>query len=261
MSHFVMTGNGMTRFKYCFALGLIFLLTSCNSLFNQDEKDDSPFKDVPEKTLYAEAKEAMKKGQYTNAIKRYEAMESLYPFSDNAQAAELSLIHAYYQNEDYALATATADRFVHLYPRSSRVDYAYYMKGLANFQQNRGMFAKVLPLDEAWRDSGTQAQAFNDFSELVTRFPKSRYRADALQRMIYLRNMFAKRELHTAQYYFDRKMYVAAASRATYLIKTYPQAPSAHAAMKILAASQKIMGLKPAYQEIKKVHRVAHGAS
>lgn len=251
----------MTRLKFSILSGLIFLLTSCNSLFGNEDKDDSPFKDVPEKTLYAEAKEAMKKGQYTSAIKRFEAMESLYPFSDHAQTAELSLIHAYYQNEDYALANATADRFIHLYPRSPRVDYAYYMKGLANFQQNRGMFAKVLPLDEAWRDTGTQAQAYTDFSELVARFPDSRYRADALQRMIYLRNMFAKRELHTAQYYFDRKMYVAAAARASYLIKTYPQAPSVRSAIKLLAASQKAMGLKNAGSNMTKTDRAGHGHS
>lgn len=248
----------MKYLKPSLLMGLIFVLSSCASLFGDEEKDDNPFKDVPEKTLYNDAQNAIKKGQYTSAIKRLEAMESLYPFSDHAQTAELALIHAYYKNEDYASAAATADRFIHLYPRAPRVDYAYYMKGLSNFQQNRGMFAKVLPLDEAWRDTGTQTQAYTDFADLVTRFPESKYRPDALQRMIYLRNMFAKRELHTAQYYFDRKMYVAAASRASYLIKTYPQAPSAHAAMKLLAASQKALGLHDAQHEIKKVHRVTH---
>ncbi len=87
----------------------------------------------------------MSKEQYSGAVKRLEALESMYPFSDYAEDAELTLIAAYYKNEDYPSTVAEADRFVHLYPRAKRVDYAYYMKGLANFQQTRGTLAHILP--------------------------------------------------------------------------------------------------------------------
>lgn len=247
------------RIKLWALIGLLVSATSYASWFSKEEKDDNPFKDVPEKQLYQDAKAAVKKGQYTSAIKRLEAMESLYPFSDYAEKAEMDLIFSYYKNEEYTAASATAERFIHLYPRAKHVDYAYYMKGLANFQQNRGMFAKVLPLDESWRDTGTQSQAYTDFAVLVERFPNSRYKPDALQRMVYLRNMFAKRELHTAEYYLDRKMYVAAASRASYLIKNYPQAPSTQQALKILAQANRALGLKQASKEAILVKKATYG--
>ena len=123
------------------------------------------------------------------------------------------------------------------------------MKGLANFQQPRGTFAVMFPMDESWRDPGTQTQAFSDFATLVQKFPESRYKPDSLQRMIYLRNMFARRELNSANYYFVRKMYVAAAERASNLIKTYPQAPSVKPALRILYRSNRALGLTQAAQD------------
>ena len=51
---------------------------------------------------------------------------------------KLDLIYAYYKKKDFPSAAATAERFIHLYPRAKYVDYAYYMKALANFQQTRG---------------------------------------------------------------------------------------------------------------------------
>lgn len=221
------------------------ILSACNKWGAVDD-DNSPFKGMTSKQLYAAAEEAIAKKEYATAAKRLEALESMYPFSHYAESAQLKLVYAYYENEDYASAAATAERFIHLYPRSNHVDYAYYMKGLANFQQTRGVLTGVLPYDESWRDPGTQSQAYADFSTFIQRFPNSRYKTNALQRMIYLRNMLAKRELHTANYYFDRKMYVAASERASYLVKVYPEAPSAREGLVVLYRASLALGLKDA---------------
>lgn len=247
----------MNKIKIVLLMALLLLQASCKKFWGDDE-DNNPYKDMTAVQLYTEAQKEMKKEQYSSAIKHLEALETMYPFNDYAEQAEINLIYAYYQKEDYPSTAATAERFIHLYPRSNRVDYAYYMKGLANFQQSRGTLAAMLPIDESWRDPGTQSQAYSDFATLLQKFPSSRYRANALQRMIYLRNQFAKRELNTAHYYYDRKMYVAAAERASYLLKTYPQAPSAQTALAILYHANKAMGLNKAADDALRVYQATY---
>lgn len=241
--------DSMKRVFLLILLSSFLFLTACAKWWNGEDEDNNPFKELSAKQLFTEAEQALRKDQYENAVKRFEALESMYPFSDYAEKSEMELIYAYYQKDDYPSAAATAERFIHLYPRAKYVDYAYYMKALANFQQTRGNIARLLPVDESWRDPGTQSQAYSDFATLVQKFPNSRYKANSLQRMIYLRNMFAQREMNTARYYFQRKMYVAAIERATFLVNNYPQAPSAKEALALLYYANQELGLHKAMDE------------
>ena len=241
-------------------VGVILNLTACKTFWSKDDDDDddSPFKGQTAKKLYIDANDSLKKKNYGEAIKRYEALETMYPFNDYAEQAELNLIYSYYKKEDYASAAATAERFIHLYPRARRVDYAYYMKGLANYHQLRGNITTFLGIDQSWRDPGTQSQAYSDFATLVQKFPESRYKANAMQRMIYLRNMFAQSELNVSKYYFERHMYVAATERANYLIRTYPQAPSVKEALIILYHANLALGLKQAAEDARTVYQATY---
>lgn len=238
---------------------LIFiLLSACKHWFNHTSDDDNPYAGMTAKQLYTEGTAALKKKQYTESIKKLEALDTMYPFNDYAEQAELNLIYAYYAKEDYPSSAATAERYIHLYPRSKNADYAYYMKGMANFSQVRGALASYLPMDLSWRDPGTQSQAYSDFASLVQKFPNSRYKPNSEQHMIYLRNMFAQRELNTALYYYERQMYVAAMERANYLIKTYPQAKGAQQALEIVYYSSKNLGLNKAADDSLKVYRATY---
>ena len=248
----------MNKIKVILIVGLLFSLTACKSWWSKDDEETNPYEGMTAKQLFTESQKAMSKQQYSGAIKRLEALETMYPFNDYAEQAEIDLIYAYYKKDDFASTAASAERFIHLYPRAKRVDYAYYMKGLANFQQTRGTMANILPIDESWRDPGTQSQAYSDFATLIQKFPESRYKANALQRMIYLRNIFARRELNTANYYYERKMYIAAAERASYLIKTYPQAPTAKPALSILYHANMALGLKKSADEALTVYQATY---
>lgn len=250
-------GIDMKRIQVLLLICLLFSLTACKKWGSNDE-DNNPYQGMTAKQLFADAQKAMAKEQYESAAKRLEALESMYPFSNFAEKAQMDLIYAYYKKEDYPSAAATAERFIHLYPRAKNVDYAYYMKGLANYQQTRGALANIFPVDESWRDLGTQSQAYSDFATLVQKFPESRYKANALQRMIYLRNMFAKRELNTSKYYYERKMFVAAAERASYLVANYPQAPSAREALALLYNSNRNMGLQKAANDALTVYKATY---
>lgn len=233
-------------------------LSSCADWMNKDREEPNPFKGNTAKQLYLQSQKALKKKQYESASKRLEALETMYPFSNYAERAQMKLIYAYYQSEDYLSAAATAERFIHLYPRAKNVDYAYFMKGMANFNQNRGAFAKYIPLDESQRDTGSQTQAYLDFANLIQRFPNSQYKPAALQHMIYLRNMLARYELNVSQFYFKRKMYVAAIERASYLVKTYPQAPTARNALVIMVDANRALGLNQAADEAMAVYQATY---
>ncbi len=233
-------------------------LSACKTWWGKEDEDNNPYKGMTAEQLNTEAQKDLRKKEYSTAIKHLEAIETMYPFSDYTEHSQMQLIYAYYKNEDYPSAAATAERFIHLYPRAKNVDYAYYMKGMANFQQTRGVFAKFLPLDESWRDPGTQTQAYSDFGILIQKFPDSKYKANALQRMIYLRNMFAQHELNVATFYFKRKMYVAAINRASYVVKNYPQAPSAKLALVVMYHANMALGFKKAADEAFAVYQATY---
>lgn len=246
----------MKKMQVLLLAGLLIGASSCAK--KDDDEAKNPFKGMTAKQLYTESQTALKKKQYASAAKRLEAIESMYPFSDYTENSQLDLVYAYYKNEDYPSAAATAERYIHLYPRAKNVDYAYYLKGLANFQQTRGVFAKTLPMDESWRDPGTQSQAYADFSVLVQKFPASKYRANSLQRLIYLRNMYAQYELNVSKYYFKRKMYVAAIERAGYLVKNYPQAPTVQNALVVMYNANKALGLDKAAADALAVYEATY---
>lgn len=245
----------MKRFQIVSVVALALSLSACADWMNKDKEEENPFKGMTAKQLYTASQQELKKKQYNSAAQRLEAIETMYPFSNYAQRSQMKLIYAYYNSEDYPSAAATAERFIHLYPRAKHVDYAYYMKGMSNFKQNRGALARILALDESERDPGSQTQAYLDFSTLVQRFPESRYKPNALQHMIYLRNMLAKYELNVSNYYFKRKMYVAAIERSNFLIKNYSQAPSTKEALVVLYHANKALGFNDAAQDAMTVYQ------
>ncbi len=251
----------MPQYKHVSLRIVVLLLTlnlaACKNWFGKDD-EYNPYKDETAEQIYAEADKALKKHEYSNAIKRFEAMDSMYPFHDNAERAQLQLIYAYYKKDDFASCSAAAERFIHLYPRSNRVDYAYFMKGMANFKQMRGALALYVPMDLAWRDPGTMSQAYSDFATLAEKFPHSKYTPNAKQRMIYLRNLFAAREMHNANYYYYHQMYMAAAERANYLIRNYSQSSSARPALGLMYHSYVKLGLTDAANDALKIYQATY---
>lgn len=193
--------------------------------------------------LYSEARSALDSGDYQKAVEHYEKLEIRFPFGIYAQQTILDLAYAHYKNNDPDAAISKAERFIELYPQNKGVDYAYYLKGLTNFQRGKGITERFLPIDEAQRDPGSSLQSFQDFSELIKRYPDSQYVADAKLRMTHLRNVLAEHEVHVAQYYMRRGAFVAAANRARYVVEKYPRTPSIPDALVIMAKAYTVMEL------------------
>jgi len=187
--------------------------------------------------LYAEAKDNLNDGNYERAVKLFETLEARYPFGRYAQQAQLEVAYAYYKDNEPISAIAACDRFIKLHPNHPNVDYAYYLKGLANFNDDLGLLGNLVDQDMSERDPRAARDAFLAFKELVTRFPDSKYAEDSTARMKYLVNALAGNEVHVAKYYLKREAYVAAANRAKEVLKTYPEAPALEEALAIMVVS------------------------
>jgi outer membrane protein assembly factor BamD len=187
--------------------------------------------------LYAEAKDNLNSGNYERAVKLFETLEARYPFGRYAQQAQLEVAYAYYKDNEPISAIAACDRFIKLHPNHPNVDYAYYLKGLANFNDDLGLLGNLVDQDMGERDPRAARDAFLVFKELVTRFPDSKYADDSTARMKYLVNALARNEIHVAKYYLKREAYVAAANRAKEVLKSYPEAPALEEALAIMVVS------------------------
>lgn len=217
---------------------ILLLFTASCSYFGEKEDETQ---DWSAEQLYAEAKSALDSNNYKRAVEYYEKLEGRFPFGVYGQQALLDLAYAYYRNDDPDAAISAAQRFIKLYPQNAHVDYAYYIKGLANFNRGKGFTQRFLPIDEAQRDPGSALAAFQDFSELVRLFPESEYAEDSKQRMVYLRNLLANHEVNVANYYMRRGAFVAAANRARYVVEKYPRTPAVPDALAIMAKAYKVM--------------------
>ena len=205
--------------------------------------------------LYGEARDAMKERDWQKAIKYLEKLEARFPYGRYAQQAQLDVAWAHWKYDERAAAIAAIDRFVKLYPNHEALDYAYYLKGLIYFSENAGLFAILSDPDLAERDPKAGRDAYAAFREVVTRFPDSKYAADAAARMRYLVNSLARHEVHVARYYMKRGAYVAAANRAQAAVSNYPQAPALEEAIFILMRAYEALGLKDLRADAERVMR------
>ncbi len=222
---------------------LIFVsfLAACTSTPTKDAFETFPELDARE--LYESALTSLKSGNYQPAIQRLEALDLRYPFGAYSQQSQLDLIFAYYKRGNNEAALSVADRFIRQNPRHENVDYAYYMKGLVNFNSEVGFFQELFAAKLSERDASTAREAFEDFAELMRRYPESQYAPDARQRMIFLRNRLAEYEIHVARYYMSRDAFLAAANRAKYVVEHYPKTPSVANALDIMVTAYEILEL------------------
>ncbi len=194
--------------------------------------------------LYNKAAAEMDSANYERAIELFEKLETRYPFGRFAMQSQLDVAYAYYKADRPDEAIAAADRFIKLYPQNPYVDYAYYLKGIVNYNRSVGFLDRFVPSDPSQRDPGSALDAFQDFSELVRLYPDSKYAADARQRMLYLRSNLAKNEIHVARYYMKRGAYVAAANRAQYVIERFQRTSAVEDALNIMVEAYTNLGEK-----------------
>lgn len=203
--------------------------------------------------IYAEAKDEMSGGGWDKAVPLLEKLEGRAAGTPLAQQAQLDRAYAQYKSGEQAQALATLDRFIKLHPTSPALDYALYLKGIVNFNDNLGMFSWLTRQDLSERDQKAAKESFESFRELVNRFPESRYAPDARARMTYIVNSLAQYEVHVARYYMNRGAYVAAINRAQAAIADYREVPAIEEALFILVRSYDALGMTQLRDDARRV--------
>lgn len=218
-------------------LALATLLAACSSKPIDQTAGWSPNR------IYAEAKDEINSGGFDKAVPLLETLEGRAAGTPLAQQAQLEKAYAQFKNGERAEALSTLDRFIRLHPASPALDYALYMKGVINFNDELGLFSFISRQDLSERDQRAAKEAFESFKELVTRFPDSRYTPDARARMIYTVNALAQYEVHVARYYYNRSAYVAAVNRAQQAVSDYRDAPALEEGLYIIMQSYDKLGM------------------
>lgn len=231
----------------------IFLILVFTALFACAGADKDETAGYTAKELYDEAQSAINSAEFETAVKHLEALEARYPFDPYAKQAQLEIAYAYYKFEELDSATSALERFARLHPRDPHMDYVYYLKGLINFNRGQGLLDAWFPRHPSRHDPAVLEQAFNDFDSLVRRYPNSEYAGDAHQRMIYLRNQMAEKEILIAKFYIKRKSWLSSAQRAKAVIVRYPNTIWTKDALEILLLSYQKLELDELAADIQRV--------
>ena len=200
--------------------------------------------DATEQQYYNDAQGSLRSGNYQGAIQKLQLLESRFPFGRYAEQAQLELIYAYYKSVQPEAARAAADRFIRLHPQHPNLDYAYYLKGMISFDQDKNFLANFIPMDPSTRDPGAARESFNDFSQLIRRFPNSEYAPDVQRRMKYLRNLLAASEVNVARYYIRRGAFVAAANRGRFVFENFQGTVSVPDALAVMIEAYQLLDMK-----------------
>lgn len=234
----------ISAFMVAVALGL----SGCGSTPKEDPNSQAALD-----KLYADAKDDLNSGSYDRAIKTLERIEGRAAGTTMGQQATLDLAWAYHRSGERAQAVSTLDRFIKLNPSSPAMDYALYMKGIVNFNEDLGLFGRLANQDPAERDQQASREALLAFRQLVEQFPESRYAPDATVRINFITNTLASYEIHVARYYFNRKAYVAAANRAQAAVAEFQYAPGIEEALFIMTESYDKLGLTQLRDDARRV--------
>jgi len=218
-------------------LSLVVLATACH----RGEKKQEETEILPVDQMYTVAHAALEENNLTKAIKYDQRLIARFPFGAYTEQATLELAFAQYKNDKPEDAYSTINRFIKTYPTHKHIDYAFYLRGVINFDRDRGFLDHYANQDMTKRDQGNTLQSFEDLNELLTRFPNSRYAGDARQRMIYLRGNLAKAQLNIAEFYLQRGAYVAASNRAKDIVEKYQRTPEAGDALAVMVLSYKAL--------------------
>lgn len=208
--------------------------------------------------MYAEAKGSLAGGNLGRAKRYYGRLIARFPYGPYTEQSQIEMAYAHYKAGDSEDATSTIDRFIRTYPTNSNIDYAYYLKALINFNRENAFLERFARLDMTQRDQGAPRQSFNDFGELIRRYPNSRYAPDARQRMVHLRNLMGRHEINVAKYYLRRRAWVGAAARAQFVLEHFPQSMHDGDALAIMAESYTRLGQETLANDARRVLKLNH---
>lgn len=189
--------------------------------------------DIPADDLYNQGLARLRGKDYEGAAKKFGELEKQHPSSEWGRKALLMTIFAHFQQPKYDDAVQSALRYIGQYPNSADTPYVYYLAGMSFYNQ----------VPDVMRDQGSAEKALGVFSDLVQKFPKSEYVADAKYKMQVTRDQLAAKEMHVGRFYLTRKNYPAAINRFHDVLGKYQSTRHTEEALFRLTEAYMAMGV------------------
>jgi len=230
---------------------VLLLASGCGRFFDRED----PLETLDVARLYDEAKGSLRTGNTARAERYYKRLIARFPFGPYTEQAQLELAYAQFKGAKGEEALSTLNRFIKTYPTHQHIAYAYYLRGVVNFDTGSPLLDRLARIDATQRDQSSLRQSFNDFADLIRRFPDSRYTADARQRMVHVRNQLARHEINVAKYYLRRGVWIGAAKRGQYIIEFYPQSAYQSDALAVMVESYRRLGQETLAADAERVLR------
>ena len=155
------------------------------------KKPTLAYEERPVELLYNAGAERLDRHQWTEAVDYFREVERQHPYSEWARRSILMTAYAHYEANDYAEATADADRFISLYPGNAITPYAYYLKAICYFEQ----------IVDVGRDQAATSEASAALREVVKRYPSTEYASDARLKLDMVYDQLAGKEMNIGRFY------------------------------------------------------------
>jgi outer membrane protein assembly factor BamD len=243
----------MIRYSGLFRLlAIVLLLVMASGCARFGAKND-PLETLAVEEMYEEGKKAMRNGNWGRAQRYFTRLIARFPYGPYTEQSQLEMAYAQYKGGKPEDAQSTINRFIRTYPAHQHIAYAYYLKGLINFERDNAILDRIAGIDTTLRDQSALQESFNDFAELIRRYPDTVYAADGRQRMVHLRNQMARQEISVGKYYLRRGAYIAAANRGKHVLELYPQSGYQGDALALMAASYRNLGQDQLAEDARRV--------
>ena len=196
--------------RFLILLLSVFLLFACSKK-NNKEIISQPSEKEMVTIIYAEAVEALKKGDAYFAGKKFKEAESLLPQSEWAAKASLMASYAEYSRNAFSNSIFGLERHIANYPADKNIPYAHYLIAICYYEQI---------LDEK-KDLQPLKLAKNKFEFIMLTFPESDYAADARFKLDLIRDQLAAKEISIARYYMKTEKWIPALNRLKTVVEKY----------------------------------------
>ncbi|WP_298147149.1 outer membrane protein assembly factor BamD [uncultured Acinetobacter sp.] len=228
-------------------LGAASAIVGCSSNPKKQVVDQGP--QSSEQVYIQKAQKALERGQHVEAVKHLEAIDTYFPTGNYATQAQLELMYVKFQQKEYEGVVTLADRFIRMNPDHPQAEYAYYVRGVANMEQNYHTMLRYTSLKQAHRDVSYLKVAYQNFVDFIRRYPSSTYAVDAAQRMQFIGQELAEAEMNAARFNLKRKAWVAALERGQWVVEYYPKTPQVPEALATIAYSYQKLGDQASAQQ------------
>ena len=193
--------------KYIHIFIVACLLTSgCAS----KKTNDAAPPESPQK-LYSDAAEAFRKKNYSKASELFARVAYEFPYYEGAKQAMSMDIYTQYMNQDYDSVVLSIDNFLKTYPMASEVSYMYYMRAISYYDQ----------ISNPFRDQSVTVKSKQALSQVIQRFPNTKYALDAKMKLDLVEDHLAAQEIIVGRYYLNRGELLAALKRFNIVVKKY----------------------------------------